>query len=120
MKEHETENGFTDGRRKLIIRWTTSATRKLHPASDCFEGIGYSIKPLPLFVDKTGARWESFIATRGSERLRVYERIYTDTGESWTDVSAWYWSASGENSVGPWWAVTIAGKESEVNAKPGL
>lgn len=104
---------FTDGRREIIIRWTTSATRKLHPASDCFEGIGYSVRPLPLYVDEAGARWGSFTATRGLERLRVYERIYTDVGQSWTDVSAWYWAASGEQSAGPWWAVTIAEKEAE-------
>lgn len=104
---------FTDGRREIILRWTTTATRKLHPASDCFEGIGYSISPLPLYVDEAGSRWGSFIATRGKERLRVYERIYTDGGESWTDVSAWYWSASGETSAGPWWAVTIAEKEAD-------
>lgn len=104
---------FTDGRREIIIRWTTSATRKLHPATDCFEGIGYRTSPLPLYVDSAGSRWSSFIAARGRERLRVYERIYTDGGESWTDVSAWYWSASGGKSAGPWWAVTIAEKEAD-------
>lgn len=104
---------FTDGRREIILRWTTSATRKLHPASDCFEGIGYSISPLPLYVDKAGSRWGSFLAARGKERLRVYERIYTEGGESWPDVSAWYWSASGASGAGHWWAVTIAEKAAD-------
>lgn len=101
---------FTDGRRELIFRWVTSATRKLHPASDCFAGIGYSIRPLPLKVDEAGARWGGFTAERGNDRFRVHERIYSDAGGSWEDVSAWYWAAAGGGSHGPWWAVTIAEK----------
>jgi hypothetical protein len=103
---------FTDGEREIIIRWVTEGTRKLHPASDCFEGVGYNVHPLPLRVDGAGERWGSFKAVRGNEQLRVYERIYTDTGQSWTDVSAWYWAA-GENALGGWWAVTVAEKETE-------
>jgi hypothetical protein len=102
---------FTDGKREIIIRWVTQPTRKLHPASDCFEGIGYSVKPSALHVDSNGARWGSFTATRKEERLRVRERIYTDAGDSWPDASAWYWSATGEKSLGPWWAVTVAEKQ---------
>ena len=30
---------FTDGEREIVIRWVTEATRKLHPASDCFQGL---------------------------------------------------------------------------------
>lgn len=101
---------FTDGNREVIVRWVTEATRKLHPASDCFEGIGYRVRPLPLRVDEAGARWGGFTATRGGEKLRVYERIYSETG-SWTDVSAWYWAAAGQKTAGPWWAVTVAEKE---------
>jgi hypothetical protein len=104
---------FTDGRREIIIRWVTEPTRKLHPASDCFEGLGYSVKPSALRVDAQGSRWASFTAVRGDERLGVYERIYTERGDGWTDVSAWYWSALGEKSVGPWWAVTVAEREQE-------
>lgn len=102
---------FTDGRREIIMRWVVEATRKLHPASDCFEGVGYGVAPLPLKVDEAGARWGSFIATRGEERLRVRERIYDDRGGAWSDVSAWYWTAARERSAGPWWAVTVAERE---------
>jgi hypothetical protein len=100
---------FTDGRREIVIRWVTEATRKLHPASDCFQGIGYSVKPLALHRDKDGSLWSSFAATKGDERLRVYERIHDNAGETWTDVSAWYWSAMRKDS-GSWWAVTVAEK----------
>lgn len=100
---------FTDGKREIIIRWVTAATRKLHPAADCFAGIGYEVRPQPLRVDAAGQRWGSFTAVRREDRLRVYERIYTDAGESWTDASAWYWAA--EEAAGPWWAVTVTEKE---------
>src|ERR1051325_11477965 len=33
---------FTDGNREIIIRWVTEPTRKLHPSSDCFQGLGYT------------------------------------------------------------------------------
>jgi hypothetical protein len=105
---------FTDGEREIIIRWVWEATRRLHPASDCFEGIGYRVRPAALRVDEAGARWGSFTATRGGEGLRVYERIYRDGGrDGWTDVSSWYWSAAlSEKSAGPWWAITVAEKEA--------
>jgi len=102
---------FTDGKREIVVRWVTQATRKLHPASDCFQGIGYSVKPLPLHRDGNGSLWSSFAATKGNERLRVYEQIHSDSGETWTDVSAWYWSALNDGN-GSWWAITIAEKDS--------
>lgn len=105
---------FTDGEREVIVRWVTERTRRLHPASDCFRGVGYNVSPAALRVDDAGLRWGSFTATRAGESLRVYERIYTDAGDhSWTDVSAWYWSAVGEGGNGPWWAMTVAEREAE-------
>ena len=100
---------FSDGRREIVIRWVTEATRKLHPASDCFQGIGYRVKPLPVRRDNDGTLWSSFAAGKDGEQLRVYERIHSESGETWTDVSAWYWSALSSN--GPWWAISIAEKE---------
>jgi len=40
----------------------------------------------------------------------VYERIHDNSAETWTDVSAWYWSAMRKDS-GSWWAITVAEKE---------
>jgi hypothetical protein len=107
---------FSDGEREIVIRWVSRETRKLHAASDCFRGIGYSITPRPLAVDKDGARWGTFVARRGEERLDVRERIYDAHGNQWTDVSAWYWAATTGKSQGPWWAVTIASRVSENRA----
>ena len=101
---------FTDGDREIIIRWVTESTRMLHPSSDCFQGLGYTVKPLAAHRDEKGVLWARFSATKGDNRLVVYERIYDDTGEMWTDVSAWYWSAM-NHDYGSWWAITIAEKE---------
>lgn len=100
---------FTDGKREIVVRWVTEATRKLHPASDCFQGLGYTVKPLAMHRDDNGSLWSSFAARKGNDRLRVYERIHRESGESWTDVSAWYWSAFRDGS-GSWWALTVAEK----------
>lgn len=103
---------FTDGRRELVMRWVTEETRKLHPAGDCFQGIGFSVHPLPLKVDSSGNRWGCFEATSGKEKFQVCERIYDDeTGMSWSDVSAWYWAVISGQTRGPWWAVTLAEKK---------
>jgi hypothetical protein len=102
---------FTDGEREIIIRWITNETRKLHPSADCFKALGYTLHPMPIRVAAEGSRWSSFEALRGNEKLRVYERIYDQDGNSWVDVSAWYWAALTDNTKGPWWAVTIAESE---------
>lgn len=102
---------FSDGEREIIVRWVTEGTRKLHPSSDCFQGLGYTVKPLAVHRDQNGSLWASFAATKGDERLLVYERINSDSGETWTDVSAWYWSALRHNGNGSWWAITVAEKQ---------
>lgn len=99
---------FSDGRRELVIRWVTAPSRKLHPAADCFRGLGYRITPRPLFRDAEGQVWGEAIAAKGAQRLRIRERLYDSRGGSWSDVSAWYWSALLDRTQGPWWAVTIA------------
>jgi hypothetical protein len=94
---------FTDGEREIIMRWVLQPTRKLHPAADCFKGIGYTIRPLPIEV-VAGANWSAFEAHRENSRLHIREIVIGSDHESWTDMSTWYWSAS----HGPWWAITVA------------
>ncbi|MGE3466134.1 MAG: hypothetical protein AB7J13_04315 [Pyrinomonadaceae bacterium] len=103
---------FTDGYREIIIRRVTESTRKLHPASDCFEAVGYSTTPLPIRVDENNKRWACFVATRNDDRLRICERIYDHQGNDWTDVSSWYWATWGKS--GEWWALTVAERESDL------
>lgn len=103
---------FTDGEREIVIRYVNQATRKLHPSADCFTAIGYQIKPTALKIDTEQNRWSCFQASKNGEKLKVCERIYSES-ESWTDVSTWYWSALNDvNSTG-YWAVTVA--ENEAN-----
>ena len=99
---------FTDGSREIVLRWVAEETRMLHPAADCFEGLGYAIRPLPAEADASGAVWGRFEAAKGDEVLLVRERIVDAHGAAWTDVSAWYWAAFWERSTGPWWSVTTA------------
>jgi hypothetical protein len=98
---------FTDGQRTILFRWVIKETRTLHSAWDCFRGSGYRVSPLPLHKDENGQLWGMFRATRGSETVNVFERISDDSGNAWTDVSAWYWAALRRKSQGPWWAVTV-------------
>ncbi len=101
---------FSDGRHEYILRWVFSPTRKLHPASDCLRGVGFSITPMPLATRSGEAKWSQFQASRGEDSLLVYEHIYDTAGNSWSDVSSWYWAALLGKSAGPWWSVVIAEK----------
>lgn len=103
---------FSDGRREIIIRYVREATRKLHPANDCFRAVGYAIKPLPLKIDDEGKRWSCFSAAKADEKLRVCERIYNAAGNEWTDVSSWYWAALNDPQ-GEWWAITVADRSAD-------
>lgn len=100
---------FTDGARELIIRHIHAPTRSLHPGHHCFRGLGYAISFSDMHVDEKGDLWSSFSATKTSQEFAVRERI-VDLGstQSWTDVSAWYWSALLQKTKGPWLAITVA------------
>jgi hypothetical protein len=111
---------FTDGRRTIIMRWVVEETRKLHPASECFKGIGYGVRPLPIRADPHGVLWGSFLAVRGKERVRVSERIFDESGNCWTDVSAWYWAALLEKTRRPWWAITVVEDASRLGEDQAL
>ena len=77
---------FADSRHEWIVRVIDKPTRMLHPATDCFRGLGYTVTP-----------------------LRVCERIFDAQSGRWTDASSWYWSAlltRADHTMGPWWAVT--------------
>jgi hypothetical protein len=100
---------FTDGDRVLVLRQVNRPTRMLHPAADCFRGLGHRIAQVRLERDARGRLWRCFEAEGGdgSERLRVCERIEAADGSAFTDPSAWFWAASLGSSSGPWLAVTL-------------
>jgi len=92
---------------RVVYRWLPQPTRQLHPASNCYKAGGYEISWLPAYTDNENHKWSQFEATKGSEKLRVRERLYDEKEQSWTDVSSWYWAAMLRQSEGPWWTVTV-------------
>lgn len=101
---------FSDGERVFVLREVTAPTRMLHPAADCFRGLGHRIEAERLERDPAGRLWRVFEAVppSGDERLRVRERIESAAGgASFVDASSWFWSAVRGASTAPWLAITI-------------
>jgi hypothetical protein len=99
---------FSDGERVLVLRSVDAPTRMLHPAADCFRGLGYGIAQARLERDARQRLWRCFEASApDGQRLRVCERIEAPDGGAFTDPSAWFWAASLGQSSGPWRAVTL-------------
>lgn len=99
---------MTDGRQVLVLRAVERPTRMLHPAADCYRGLGYSIDREQLTLDAEQRMWRCFEAARAGQGLRVCERIVDARGTGFTDASAWYWAALLGQSQGPWEAITVA------------
>jgi len=106
---------FANGRQSLTLRYVNRATRKLHPAADCYRGLGYAITHTSLEQRLANASRTTptlkrcFVATKHDRQLRVCEYIEDAAGQSFTDASSWYWAAVTGRSQGPWQAVTTAG-----------
>jgi hypothetical protein len=98
---------FTDGRRVFILRWVTYTTRKLHPAADCFRGLGYEVQPRGIVIDKSEREWGLTLAKQNGRTLRVTERIEDGAGNAWTDSQTWFWAAAFGRTSGPWRATTV-------------
>lgn len=94
------------GTGELVLRDVARPTRMLHPAADCWRGIGWRVQAARLERDDSDALWRCFEAQRDGRRVRVCERIVGADGQSFTDASAWYWTAALGRSQGPWRAVT--------------
>lgn len=99
---------LTDGEQLLVLRDVSTPTRMLHPATDCYRGLGYHIEQARLERDAEALLWRCFVAERGGVKTRVCERIVDANGASFTDTSSWYWAAQLGRSRGPWLAVTTA------------
>jgi hypothetical protein len=91
---------------ELVLREVQRPTRMLHPAADCWRGIGWRIEATRLETDAQALLWRCFEASRDGRRVRVCERIVDADGQTFTDASAWFWAASLNRSHGPWQAVT--------------
>ncbi len=99
---------FACNEKRLVLRWVKRPTRKLHSASDCFRGAGYEVQPSSPGLDGRGREWGRFVATRASgDAVRVSECIWDEGGQSWGDVSAWFWQNALKKNNGPWWAISV-------------
>jgi exosortase/archaeosortase family protein len=105
---------FSDGENVVWLRWITSETRQVHPSSDCYRGLGYEISYRPSITDRSGNRWNTFEAYKNGRHVFVRERIFDSSGQSWDDVSAWYWSAVFGKTRPVWWSVTVSGHEDAI------
>lgn len=99
---------LTDGQQVLVWREVLRPTRMLHPAADCYRGLGYRILQAQLERDAQQQLWRCFVAERGGQRTRVCERIIDARGQAYTDTSSWFWAAQTGQSTGPWQAITVA------------
>ncbi len=93
---------FQVGAERLILRKVNRATRKLHPARDCFKGMGYEVKETGLKRDGYERVWNSFRASKKDEKVEVFELITDESENAWSDVSAWYWAVISKKTEGPW------------------
>jgi len=96
---------FDAGDHMLVLRDVRQPTRMLHPAADCYRGLGYRIETTRLERDANERLWQCFEADRDGRRLRVCERIVDADAKAYTDASAWYWASVLGQSRGPWRAV---------------
>jgi hypothetical protein len=99
---------FTDGERDIVMRWVLQPTRRLHPAEDCYRGLGYEPAESRIVADRDGAPWRCFTARRTDGERVVCEHIRDGADQRWTDVSSWYWAATLKRSQSPWLITTIA------------
>jgi len=90
-----------------ILRRVEHPTRMLHPAADCYRGLGYSVRDERLMTGVSGLE-RCFTAAHDGRALEICERIVDAKGATFTDTSAWYWNAALGRSRGPWLAMTRA------------
>ena len=99
---------MTDDKQTLVLRTVHQPTRMLHPATDCYRGLGYRIHSEQLETQGDNQdRWRCFVAQRNGRSLRVCERIVDSNGQGFTDTSSWYWASIAGQSHGPWKAFTV-------------
>jgi exosortase/archaeosortase family protein len=96
------------GDSQVILRRVNVATRRLHPSADCLRAAGFATTEAFNVSLADGTQWARFHATKDGLRLIVHERVTSALdGSTWTDVSAWYWSALRHPLNGPWQAETV-------------
>lgn len=97
------------GGSQILFRRTDRATRQLHPSLHCYRAAGYRIHPLPARRDAAQTLWTRYQVEKNGKIQIIEEQIRSlSTGQTWPDVSAWYWQALTRQDPGPWLAITRA------------
>lgn len=99
---------FCDGEREIILRWVATPTRRLHPAGDCFRGLGYKVTPVAMRTGANGGPMSCFRALGARDAFEVCEQITSTAGDTWPDVSSWYWHALWSRRGESWWSLVVA------------
>jgi len=71
---------YRDGPHEYTVRTITEASRRVHPAEECYRATGWSVRALPMRID--AYRWGCFEATRRGERVQVCETFVDHAGRS--------------------------------------
>jgi hypothetical protein len=111
-----------DGRRWLV-RSIEDASRRVHPAEECYRATGWRIGPRPAQLSSGGGteplarplKWGCFSARRGAEAVEVCQTTTDESGRSWSDVGSWWWSAAFGKSKGPWLGVVRVTEEGQAS-----
>ena len=93
-----------------LVRWIRDASRRVHPAEECYRATGWRVQPRLSQVSAVSdtrlpaqpRNWGCFAARRGAETVEVCQTIIDENGRSWSDVGSWWWSATFGKSKGPW------------------
>jgi exosortase/archaeosortase family protein len=101
---------LTDEESVLVWREVRTPTRMLHPATDCYRGLGYRVAEARLERDPEARplallRRRARTGRRGSASASGSR---TRSGLAFTDASSWFWAAQLGRSTGPWRAITVA------------
>jgi exosortase/archaeosortase family protein len=93
--------------RRVILRWVTQPTRKLHSSADCLRAAGCIISFEKSIIKQNP--WRHFTAESDDQILAAREQIFSTRNpqQSWSDISEWYWAAGKDSESGPWLAVTV-------------
>ncbi|MDT8390128.1 MAG: archaeosortase/exosortase family protein [Lentisphaeria bacterium] len=104
---------FSDGARQILFKSVSRPSRLVHPSRDCYRGGGWRIQPAPSHIDSQDRRWSAFTASRDGRKIMVREIVTDSEGNSWSTVSAWYWSAVLTRTRPPWLlTVVVAAAEN--------
>jgi hypothetical protein len=104
---------FTGNGRDWVLRWIPNASRRIHPAEECYRAAGWRVHPLPMrfFIPSDGsfasARWGCFEAQRGTSAAEVCQTSIDGNDRSWSDVGSWWWAAIFRRTPAPWLGIEM-------------